>query len=189
MKGTVFNGFEAFVDAQADGIGFDRVLDEAKLDDSGLYIGPGTYPDRELVALLTTYGSLSGRPIPELLSDFGRFLFGVLDRYAPRFARGFTDPIAFIETLDSVLHVELRKLHPEAYLPEIGVERHGPNRATVRYVSKRHLCMLAHGLLRGCADHFDHTIEIEHVQCVHHGHECCVFDVAFARRASSPEAA
>lgn len=182
MKGSVFNAFEAFVDSRPHGPSFDVVLDGTTLEDPGPHVGPGTYPDADLVALVTRYAGLCRLQVSSVLVEFGRFLFAVLDHHAPAFARAFDEPVAFLESLDRVIHVEVRKLDSEAYVPTVLVERKGDGGITLSYHSKRQMCALAEGLLHGVADHFDHDLELTHPVCMHDGHERCLFHGRFTAR-------
>lgn len=182
MKGSVFNAFEAFVDSRPQGPSFEVVLDGAVLESAGPHVGPATYPDADLVALVVRYAGLCRQQVPAVLVEFGRFLFGMLHSHAPGFARAFDEPVAFLESLDRVIHVEVRKLDSEAYVPTVLVERKRDGGVMVSYHSKRQLCALAEGLLLGVADHYDHDLELTHPVCMHDGHERCLFYGRFTRR-------
>lgn len=184
MKGSVFNAFEAFVESRLQGPSFDVVLDGAELEFAGPHVGPGTYQDADLVALVVRYAGLCRLQVPVVLVEFGRFLFGMLDRHAPAFARAFDEPVGFLESLERTIHVEVRKLDSEAYVPTVLVERKRDGGIVLSYHSKRQLCALAEGLLLGVADHYDHDVELTHPVCMHDGHERCLFNARFTARVS-----
>ena len=56
--------------------------------------------------------------------------------------------------------MEVRKLYPDADLPDFTFESVGPDQLTLTYQSKRGLADLAEGLLRGCFAYFKESVEI-----------------------------
>ncbi len=66
-------------------------------------------------------------------------------------------PISFLECLDHYVHVELRKLYPEAQLPRFFCHRPSPEQLLMDYASARHLADLAHGLIEATLENYGRT--------------------------------
>ena len=58
------------------------------------------------------------------------------------------------------MHVEVRKLYPEAELPTFETSFPAPNTMHLIYRSKRPFSALAYGLIKGCASYYGEQIEI-----------------------------
>ena len=52
MKGVVFNLLEEFIIANSDGDTYEEILDECTFVTDGPFVGPGTYPDEDLIMLV-----------------------------------------------------------------------------------------------------------------------------------------
>ncbi len=66
----------------------------------------------------------------------------------------------FLSRVDDVIHVEVRKLYPDAELPSLPCERPAPNRLLMHYSSPRGFGDLAEGLIAGCIKHFGENITV-----------------------------
>ena len=66
-----------------------------------------------------------------------------------------------LEHLDGDIHVQVRKLYPDADLPRFTVISRTDNSMRLRYFSERELYPLAEGLMDAAAAHFDCTLERE----------------------------
>jgi hypothetical protein len=89
----------------------------------------------------------------DLLKAFGEHLFGVLSERYPFAVAGHSDLFSFLESLESVVHVEVRKLYPDVELPSF-VTRWEGDRFALEYRSQRPFASLAEGLLRGAIMHW-----------------------------------
>ena len=76
--------------------------------------------------------------------------------------------------MDGFIHVEVRKLYPDATLPRIETERTGKDGLIVTYRSDRHLGDVAEGLIQGAIDHFGNSGTIERLDIAGQGDEQCV---------------
>ena len=63
-------------------------------------------------------------------------------------------------TVEEHVHVEVKKLYPDAELPTLDVRRTGPESMSVGYTSCRPFGDLCIGMIEGCADHFGESFEI-----------------------------
>ena len=180
MKGIIFTHLESMVDSVMGAHAWQRVVAETELRTTeGYFVGPRNYPDEDLFALVATASRLSGTPVDELVHAFGRFLFAPLARAFPGFIRPEMTSKSFLMTVDRVIHIEVRKLHPDALLPTIRYEDPAGDRLILLYQSPRRLCQLAIGLIEGTAAHFHERVTCEHTRCMKQGSDHCRFECTF----------
>ena len=67
----------------------------------------------------------------------------------PSFFNDCKHPLDFLAGVDGYVHVEVRKLYPDAELPRFHCTRTGPDTLIMDYYSGRHLEDLAEGLIVG----------------------------------------
>lgn len=178
MKGVIFKAFEKFVVANWGDEFYEALIDATPSAGRGAFVGPGTYPDEVLVALLTTAVQKLGVEPAVALRSLGQFAFAQLAGGLPGCMKGHEHPLTFLESIDSIIHVEVRKLYPEARTPRILVERRGDG-ARLVYDSPRRLCPLVLGLAEGACAAFGYELLHEHVLCVHRGDASCEWDLLF----------
>jgi len=160
MKGVVFTEFIEMVEDRFGPETADRIIEEARLASGGAYTAVGTYDYREFVALTAALSSATGQPGPDLVSEFGRHLFARFAVAFPQFFEEVEDALSFLTLIEDHIHVEVRKLYPDAELPRFDWTRHGKDRIDMVYRSPRPFEDFAHGLLVGCAEHFGEEHEI-----------------------------
>jgi hypothetical protein len=137
----------------------------------------GAYDHHELVALVSALSKRSGVPVPELVRTFGHFLFGKLAKTFPQFLANHT-PREFLKHVEAHIHVEVRKLYPDAELPRFEFDESVPQLFKMRYTSSRPFADLAYGMIEGAAARFGQKLEI-HVAKVedHHGLPSYIFSL------------
>lgn len=142
----------------------DQILEDAELPVSkGAYTAVGTYPHEEIVSLVMQLSKHSGIPPNELLKIYGEHLFSRFHELYPGFFEGATDAFAFLGEIDQYIHVEVRKLYPDAELPKFDCEQPDENTLLMHYESGRHMEDFAEGLIRGCLQHFNEDAEITRI--------------------------
>jgi hypothetical protein len=160
MKGVVFTEFLEMVETRFSLDAVDEILRRAAPAHGGTYTAVGTYPVEEMFALVTALAEVSRAPIPDLLFAFGEHLFGRFVVGFPAFFQGTTSALDFLERVDSYIHIEVRKLYPDAELPKFDAQRVSKEELILVYHSRRRMADLAHGLIAGCAKHFGETLDV-----------------------------
>lgn len=184
MKGVMFRVLEKMVVTRLGADAWETLLHQTTLQTPwGGYVGPASYPDEDLLALVNTASAMTGRTVAELLRAYGRFAFAELARMVPGFISAGLGAKAFLLSVDRVIHVEVRKLHAGANLPYFCYEDPGPDRLVMLYESPRGLCDVTSGLIDGTGDYFSEDIEQVHAQCKQKGHSQCRFELRFRARA------
>lgn len=97
----------------------------------------------------------------------------------PGFFTPHSSARSFVLTLNDIIHPEVRKLYPGADVPEFGFDDADPDTLVITDVSARKLCALAEGFLAGAASHYGQTADLQHIQCMHEGHDSCVIHCTF----------
>lgn len=142
------------------------------------------YPDTEMVALVTAASALSGRPMAEVLEDFGEFTApSLMKMYAHLMKPGWRT-LDVIEHTESTAHGALRKDDAGMGPPFLRTKRVGPDELILFYSSPRKLCAVAIGVAKGLAKFFHEDISVRHTACMHHGAKSC--EIVFHTFAAKP---
>lgn len=161
MKGVVFTEFLEMVESKFSSDLADQILEESDLPSGGIYTTVGTYDHHEMVSLVGKLAEHTGLDAGELVRSFGEHLFGRFAHAYPKFFEGADGAFGFLENVDQYIHVEVRKLYPDAELPSIECDASEPGRLQMTYRSKRPFAALAEGLIRGCISHYGEAIDVE----------------------------
>lgn len=158
MKGIVFTEFIEMVEDHFSPEVADRMIVGSGV--GGAYTAVGTYDHREMVCMVQCLSQDTGQPVPALLSTFGEHLAGRFAGLFPQFFAEQPDLFSFLASIDDHIHVEVRKLYPDAELPRFAVLERTDDTLTLRYESSRHLSDLAAGLIHGAARHYGVEVQM-----------------------------
>ena len=161
MKGIVFTEFIEMVETKFSPELADDLLDSCDLPSGGAYTSVGTYDHTEMATLITALSERIELPVSQCIHTFGVYLFERFNALYPTFFDGHTCALDFLAGIEDVIHVEVKKLYPDAQLPRFDIERPHTNTLIMTYRSERHLGDLAHGLIEQCIRHFDQSIELQ----------------------------
>jgi hypothetical protein len=156
MKGVVFTEFLGYVGNRWGEEMADDIVEDAlpQLATGGAYTTVGTYDPKEMAALTGALAARSGVPPTKLVRDFGEHLSASFARLYPEFYRRAANYFDFLESIEGHIHVEVRKLYPDAELPTFTVESRTPDQLVMLYRSPRRLGALSEGLIAGSAMRF-----------------------------------
>ena len=160
MKGIVFTEFIEMVESRFSLEMADRIITAARLPSAGAYTAVGTYDHAEMWSLAVELSKATDTPVPQLMRAYGEYLFGRFTVLHPRCFQGPRSAFDFLQSLDSVIHVEVRKLYPDAELPHFEIIERTDERLVLLYESSRHFADMAEGLMHACSGHFGETIDI-----------------------------
>lgn len=162
MKGIVFTEFLEMVD---DKFGFEvteHIIEKSKskLSTGGTYTAVGTYPHDEIIALVIALSQQSHIPVSKLVEVFGEHLLSIFAKNYTVFFSSVQDTFSFLKSIDNHIHVEVKKLYPDAELPKF--DCHHPNdnekELVMIYSSERAMSDLATGLINGTIKYYDENI-------------------------------
>lgn len=159
MKGVVFTEFLEMVEETFSADLVDDIIEDSGVESGGAYTAVATYDHAELVALVLALSKRTETPVPDLVRTFGRHLLG---RFAVLFPDFFHvgSAFEFLQSIDTHIHVEVKKLYPDAELPHFECRQIGSKQLEMIYTSKRSFADLAYGLIEGCGRHFGEDLLI-----------------------------
>jgi hypothetical protein len=79
----------------------------------------------------------------------------------PAYFENIPSSFHFMNRIEDYIHVEVRKLYPEAELPSFVCDNSEPGCLRLTYQSTRPFASLAEGLIRGCVAHYGEAADIE----------------------------
>jgi hypothetical protein len=158
MKGVVFTELLEMTEARFSLAVVDRVLGNVAPASGGQYTSVGTYPHEELVALLAELSAQTEISVNTLLKEFGAHLLRRFVQSHPGFFDAAPTAFALLGTVEGHIHVEVKKLYPDAELPSIRCVEQTSQRMVLLYRSPRRLADLAEGLIVACAEHYREAI-------------------------------
>ena len=169
MKGIVFTEFFEMVE-QAHGYEMvDQLIMDNDLPSGGIYTTIGTYDHREMVTLVVDLGKKTETPVPTLLHGFGKYLFGTFEKGYPMFFKAAANAFDFLESIEKYIHVEVKKLYPDAQLPRFETQRIDDNTLEMIYYSDRSMADFALGLIEKTFDHYKEKATITRENLVENG--------------------
>ncbi|MFN0184629.1 MAG: heme NO-binding domain-containing protein [Aquabacterium sp.] len=161
MLGMVFTEFIEMMEDRFPPQVAEQVIAAAPGGRDGAYTAVGYYPHDELVAMVVELSRLSGVAVPDLVRAFGRHLLGRFTQLYPPMFQRHRNVFDFLASIDGEIHVEVRKLYPQAMLPRFDVLARDDGAMTLRYRSPRGMDSLALGLMEGVTDFYREPCRIE----------------------------
>jgi hypothetical protein len=160
MKGLVFTEFVEFVEKAYGLETADRMIGASDLPSGGVYTAVGTYDHKEMVTLIGALSGLTGTAIPALLKSFGAHLLTRFVAAFPTYFQHAGSLFGFLQSVDGHIHVEVRKLYPDAELPSFAYEQPSVDVLRMTYSSARGLPDLAEGLIDGAIAHYGELVDV-----------------------------
>jgi hypothetical protein len=160
MRGVVFTELIEFVEEK---LGFeiaDKMIEQSKLAHGGVFTQGGNYPFEEMVQLLTALSNLTGESPETLLEIFGEHLFNVLVKIYGKDIKADNSSLDFIDSVEHYVHVEVKKLYPDAELPTFTTTSKEDNKLIIIYQSEKKLDAFALGLIKSCGNYFGDNLQI-----------------------------
>lgn len=160
MRGVVFTELMEFVEEK---LGFevaDKMIEKSKLDNGGVFTQGGNYPFKDMVKLLTSLSEITGKTPAELLEIFGEHLFAVLVKIYGKNIKENETALSFIDSVENYVHVEVKKLYPDAELPTFTTTYKDDKKIVIIYQSDKKLDAFAKGLIKACGEYFNEPLEI-----------------------------
>ncbi|CAM3672209.1 heme NO-binding domain-containing protein [Vibrio aquimaris] len=179
MQGAVFTAFSDMIIEKMGMEMLDDLIDSTEPESGGVYTAGGNYADSELINMVGVLAEKTNLPAGELVRAFGHYLFKKLYDSCPADISQITDLKTFLLAIDSVIHKEVKRLYPQAYLPTFAYEEQDDGSLVIYYNSDRALCELAEGLIVGASEHFNQPIHLAHPECLHRDDQHCKIIVSF----------
>lgn len=161
MKGIVFTEFLEMVETKFGYEMVDGILTTHELPSGGVYSSVGTYNHGEMFTLVINLHKKTNIPIADLLEVFGEYLFKTLFATYGSMFKGLDSAFEMLSSIEGYIHVEVRKLYPDAELPTFNTIYKDDKKLIMDYTSERKMGDLAVGLMRGCLSQFGEKATIE----------------------------
>jgi hypothetical protein len=175
VHGLIFFYIQKFAEAVSHGTTTWAVLRSTLKNSEAKYLPSGVYPDADAVQLLDSIAQSEGKPLPDVLERFGEFLAPNLVKVAGAYVEPSWTTLDLLEHTESIIHAMVRRTNPGAAPPVLETVRTAENELQLVYSSRRHLCRLAVGLIRGMARHYGEEISLEEPSCMLRGDPFCSF--------------
>ncbi|WP_298552983.1 heme NO-binding domain-containing protein [uncultured Algibacter sp.] len=160
MKGIVFT---EFLDLVEDKFGLevvDKIITQSNLESGGIYTSIGTYKFSEMLQLLQHLSAHTDISIDDLLLVYAEHFFAVLEQSYPGLLATYKDPIEMLSSIENHIHVEVRKIYPDAELPTFEVIEKTENSLVMIYKSSRAMHHFGLGLMNKTFEHFNSKANI-----------------------------
>lgn len=177
MKGSVFNGFENYVEQSYGLHVWQRIIDNSTLENNGVFLDSDAYNDQELISIVTELSICVSKSVDDIQREFGEFFFTTLYSLARKHVEHIDNLFEFLRAVDDVIHVEVNKSDSSAYTPAFFYDQPSDNELVMRYVSKRKMCYFAEGLIIGAARQFKTVAKISQSKCIHCGDDYCLINI------------
>lgn len=172
MKGIVFSEFLEMVEDRFSPEIADKIIEASNLSTHGAYTAVGTYHHSELVQLVSHLSKNTNVDTDILIKTFGIYLFGRFVALFPNFFEMNNSCFGFLQLIENHVHVEVKKLYPDAELPSFQTRLLDDNTLEMIYQSQRPFAPLAEGLMQGCIEYYheDISIDITHLSAEKNRH-------------------
>lgn len=160
MKGIVFTEFLDLVEEKFGLEMVDKIINQSNLESNGIYTSIGTYSFSEMLQLLNHLSDNTNISIDNLLLVYAEHFFSVIERSYPGLLATYKDPIEMLSSIENHIHIEVRKIYPDAELPVFIVEEKTENSLIMIYKSNRAMHHFGLGLMNKTFEHFNATASI-----------------------------
>ena len=179
MQGAIYTAFSDMIIEQMGMEQWNELIEQTDPPSQGIYTSGEQYQDSELINMVQALSVKTGIEIEPLIEQFGRYLFKKLYETSPVDISKIDSLQSFLLAIDGLIHVEVKRLHPNAYLPTFEYETVDENTLIMYYSSKRKLWHVSIGLIFGAAEQFNEKISIKHPECMHQGAVRCKLVISF----------
>ena len=160
MKGIVFTEFLELVEEKFGLEMVDTIISSSDLESKGAYTAVGTYSFSEMLQLLQHLSEQTGLSIDALLLVYAEHFFEVIKISYPGLIETYKDPIEMLSSIENHIHVEVKKIYPDAELPTFEIVDRTATSLIMIYKSSRAMHHFGLGLMNKTFEHFNATATI-----------------------------
>ena len=177
VQGVILDEMRMYVVDAFGGPTWSQVLTGSGRPADHSYLLDQAYPDQELGMLAMHAAQITGKPLPDILEEFGEAMVPDMFRYYGILVNPRWSFIDFLLGMEPVLHSALHLHAPGALPTKVQATRTSPSSVRVVYDSPLRACAAVRGVIRGAAVHYGVDVAITEEQCVLRGDSTCVFTV------------
>ena len=171
MKGIVFTEFLELVETTFGLETVEEIIEKSDLPSQGAYTSIGTYAFSEMLALVSNLSEKTSMSINELLHVYGLHFFSVIERDYPYILKTYSNAMELLSSVESHIHVEVRKIYPDAELPRFEVVEQSDNKLVLTYYSSRSMYAFGLGLMEKAFEHYGKKASITYEKIKEDGSE------------------
>ncbi|MFD2726342.1 heme NO-binding domain-containing protein [Hyunsoonleella rubra] len=145
MKGIIFTEFLDLVEEKFGLEMVDKIINQSELESEGIYTSVGTYEFSEMLQLISHLSENTDISVDDLLMVYAEHLFAALIKTHPNLVSHYQDPMDLVASIENHIHVEVKKIYPDAQLPTFDLEERTETKMVMVYKSDRALYMLGKG--------------------------------------------
>ena len=160
MKGIVFTGFLEMVEEKFGLEIVDYIINSSELKSDGSYTAVGTYDFFEMQQLIVHLSEVSKIPVNELIYTFGLYFFKTLTDHHSDIFKYYNSPIELVASIENHIHIQVKKIYPEAELPTFEIIHQEKNKLALIYKSERAMFMFAKALMEKTFEYYQENVEI-----------------------------
>ena len=155
MKGIVFTEFLDLVESKFGLDVVDDIIEKSNLKSGGAYTAIGTYDFSEMLSLLVNLEDNTKISIDDLLLVYGEHFFSVIENNYKDLLSLYKTPIDMLSSIENHIHIEVRKIYPDAELPTFEVIHKDANKLVMIYKSSRAMYRFGLGLMNKTFEYFN----------------------------------
>ncbi len=160
MKGIVITEFLELVEKKYGIAMVDTIIMNSSLNSKGVYTAIGTYSFSEMQQLLNQLHLNTGMSIDNLLLIYAEHFFEVLKVNYPTLLSTYKNPIEMLSSIENHIHIEVKKIYPDAELPTFEVVKKTDKSLIMIYRSSRAMHHFGLGLMKKTFEYFNSEAEI-----------------------------
>lgn len=160
MRGILFTEYLDFAANQSSEADVEEILYSLKDKISGSYTSVGNYSFEEFAHIHIALAEHLNRTPNEIAEQFGEQLLQRFSELFPQYFEGVNSGLDFLDQVGSHIHVEVKKLYPDACPPEIILTEDKKGTYSLTYRSQRPLAAVARGLTNACLNYFKNAHKI-----------------------------
>jgi hypothetical protein len=172
MQAFIFGELKRYAEARLGADAWRSLLRDAGVT-RPVYAPGGVYPDAEAGAIVAAASKKTGLEPDAILQDFGEFIAPDL----VRLYRHILDPkwktLDLIEHTEETIHKAVRSDNPAASPPQLKCVRKAPDEVIIHYRSRRRMCGVAKGIVRGLARQYGENVSFAEPTCMLKGGAEC----------------
>ena len=149
----------------------DEIIEKSDLPSKGAYTSIGTYAFSEMLSLITNLSEKTSMSVDELLHVYGLHFFSVIERDYPGILKTYSGPMDLLSSVESHIHVEVRKIYPDAELPRFEMTEKTENKLVLIYYSSRSMYAFAHGLIEKSFEYYGKSANVTYEKIREDGSE------------------
>ena len=161
MKGIFFTEFLDMVDQSFSQEMTESILNSCNLTSNGCYTTVGYYDYEELLALMVALSKHTGTPVAQIGINLGARLFQYLKAQFEDELTKLTDLFQFLFNLEKFIHMDLKKLYPESFVPSLSCHQLDSKQIELTYQSRGPFVDLLEGLIIASSKFFNTNASIE----------------------------